>query len=171
LFTITSNPWACNWLTVWEASGAPDGAAPAAPANPKAAVAIAPAAMAGKTKDFIVLPFEAAFLTAVCRCPSFVTAATSDGFRSQSVASRTAGAVLDRLGTPTTVALRLARASGQLNSCQRINERSPQLLDEFAPALISQLAVMTAELPSATKGFLERDSFAVHDMSGKAGIT
>jgi len=127
--------------------------------------------MAGKTKDFIVLPFEAAFLTAVCRCPSFVTAATSDGFRSQSVASRTAGAVLDRLGTPTTVALRLPRASGQLNSCQRINERSPQLLDEFAPALISQLAVMTAELPSATKGFPERDSFAVHDMSGKAGIT
>jgi hypothetical protein len=57
LFTITSNPRACSCLTVWEASGAPDGAAPAAPANPKAAVAIAPAAMAGKTKDFIGLPY------------------------------------------------------------------------------------------------------------------
>src|SRR6185437_14679665 len=64
LFTITPNPWACNPLTVWQGSGAPDGAAPAAPANPKAAVAIAPAAMDGKTKGFIVLPFEAAFLTA-----------------------------------------------------------------------------------------------------------
>jgi hypothetical protein len=34
-------------------------------------------------KDFIVLPFEKAdgsFLTAVCQCPSFVTAGFPDGF-------------------------------------------------------------------------------------------
>jgi hypothetical protein len=36
----------------------PEGAAAAAPAEPKAAVAIAPAAINGKVKDFIVLPFE-----------------------------------------------------------------------------------------------------------------
>jgi hypothetical protein len=60
--------------------------------------------MAGKTKDFIVLPFEAAFLIAVCRCPSFVTAATSDGIRSRSVANSGAGAAMDRFGTTMTSA-------------------------------------------------------------------
>jgi hypothetical protein len=55
---MTSNPRACSWPTVWDASTAPEGAAPAVPANPKAAVAIAPAATTGNVKDLIVLPFE-----------------------------------------------------------------------------------------------------------------
>src|SRR6478735_2356964 len=78
---MTSNPRACNWPTACDASMVPEGAAPA---EPKAAVAIAPAAINGKVKDFIVLPFEKAdgsFLTAVCQCPSFVAAVVSDGFR------------------------------------------------------------------------------------------
>jgi hypothetical protein len=54
LLTITSNPRACSWPTAWDASNAPEGAAPAAPANPKAAVAIAPAAITGNVKYFIV---------------------------------------------------------------------------------------------------------------------
>jgi hypothetical protein len=54
-----------SWPITWDASTAPDGAAAAVPANPNAAVAIAPAATAGKVKDFIGLPFEEAFLTGV----------------------------------------------------------------------------------------------------------
>jgi hypothetical protein len=79
LLTITSNPRACSWPTAWDASVAPEGAAPATPANPKVAAPVAPAAITSEVKDFIVLPFEEGFLTAVWRCPSFVTAAGSDG--------------------------------------------------------------------------------------------
>src|SRR4029079_17020686 len=81
---MTSNPRACNWPTACDASMVPEGAAAAAPAEPKDAVAIAPAAINCKVNDFIVLPFEKAdgsFLTAVCQCPSFVAAVVSDGFR------------------------------------------------------------------------------------------
>jgi hypothetical protein len=35
--------------------------------------------MTGRMKDFIGLPFEEAYLTAVWRCPSFVTGDASDG--------------------------------------------------------------------------------------------
>ena len=77
--------WRCSeQATACDASMVPEGAAAAAPAKPKAAVAIAPAAITGKVKAFIVLPFEKAdgsFLTAVCQCPSFVAAVVSDGFR------------------------------------------------------------------------------------------